>query len=70
MSDDAEKFAVRAWTVCGAVAGALVGLFVALRMQRNLRGLGVDPVGFAPALVIILLAATLGGVLFWRTTRR
>jgi hypothetical protein len=70
MPDDAERFATRAWVVCGAFGGAVVGLFVAPRMQRSLRGFGVDPAGFAPAMAIILLAAILGGVLSWRAARR
>jgi hypothetical protein len=70
MPDDAETFATRAWVVCGAFGGGVVGVFAAPRVQRSLSGFGVDSFGFAPALVIILLAAILGGVLSWRAARR
>jgi hypothetical protein len=70
MSDEAERFATRAWVVCGTVLGALVGLFIAPRLQRSLDGLGVDPFALGPALVIISVAAATGGVLAWRGMRR
>lgn len=70
MLDDAERFATRAWVVCGAFGGGVLGLFAAPRMQRSLSGFGVDPVGFTPALTIIFLSAVLGGVLSWRAVSR
>jgi hypothetical protein len=70
MSDEAERFATRAWIVCGTVFGGLVGLFIAPRLQRNMRALGVDPFALGPALVIIAVAAVTGGFLTWRATHR
>jgi len=69
MSGEADVFAKRAWTVCGTVGGGVVGLVMAPRMQRSLRFVGVDQVGFAPALVISVLAAALSGFLTWRAMR-
>jgi len=70
MSDDAHWFAIRAWTVCGAVGGGLVGFLVAPRLQWRLRLLGIDQVAFGPALIIIVLAALFGGVVAWCVARR
>lgn len=69
MSIATDRFAIRVWTVCGTVGGALLGLFIAPRLQWRLRFLGVDQVAFGPALVIIILAAALGGVLAWWAVR-
>jgi hypothetical protein len=70
MSDDADRFAMRAWTACGAVGGGLVGFLAAPRLQWRLRFLGIDQVAFGPALVIIVLAAVFGSVVTWRAARR
>jgi ABC-type phosphate/phosphonate transport system permease subunit len=70
MSDDADRFAIRAWTVCGFVGGGLVGLFMAPDLQRRMRRFGVDQTEFGPALVIILVCAALGAFLLRRAAQR
>jgi hypothetical protein len=51
---------------CGALAGSLLGLVLAPRLLRPMRALGVDPYGLGPAVVVIVAAGLLGGVLFMR----
>jgi hypothetical protein len=68
--EEADRFAVRAWTVCGVLGSALVGLFWAPDIQRWLRPFGVNPNSGRSALVIIAVAAALGGLLTWRAVRR
>jgi hypothetical protein len=69
MSHDADRFAVRVWTVCGAIMGGVVGLFVAPRIQWRLRDV-VDPWEFGPAAVFIILGAIAGGLITWKKMQR
>jgi hypothetical protein len=66
---EAERFAIRAWVVCGTIVGGLAGVFAAPRWQRRLLTPGEDP-SVLSALVIITAAALLGGLLTWRSVRK
>jgi hypothetical protein len=68
--EEADRFAVRAWTVCGALGSALVGVFWAPDIQDWLRPFGVDPNSGRSALVIIAVIAVLGAFVTWRAVRR